>query len=324
MRRSDMQRGAEVLVRTCAGVRTSESVVIVTDPKCLPIAQAVEGASTEVGGETVILVSPPRQIDNQEPATPVAVAMQKSDVVFLPVSLSLSHTRACRRAVENGARVISMAAFTERMMHEGGLFADFHSRRPLCDHLAEQLTRANEVRLSNPAGTDLRLDLSGRNGNSHSCVLDGPGFTAVPNIEANIAPVEGTAQGTLVADGSIPYYGVGVLQQPVRFDIEDGFVQNISGGAQAAFLRDLLASQNDRFVYNVAQFALGLNPECKEFTGEMLNDEGVNGTIHIGIGTSANLGGETQAKTHFDAIIRTPSVWLDEVCVVEKGKVLSL
>ena len=41
---------------------------------------------------------------------------------------------------------------------------------------------------------------------------------------------------------------------------------------------------------------MGLNPECKDFTGEMLNDEGVNGTIHIGVGTSANLGGDVQAQ----------------------------
>ncbi len=54
----------------------------------------------------------------------------------------------------------------------------------------------------------------------------------------------------------------------------------------------------------------------------MLNDEGVNGTIHIGIGTSSNLGGTVQAKTHFDAIIRAPSVWLDDDLVIRDGEVL--
>jgi leucyl aminopeptidase (aminopeptidase T) len=125
----------------------------------------------------------------------------------------------------------------------------------------------------------------------------------------------------LVADGSIPYYGIGVLKEPVRFDIREGVVISIEGGGQAAFLCDLLASQDDPFVYNVAQFAIGLNPECREFTGEMLNDEGVNGTIHIGIGTSANLGGNVRAKTHFDAIIRSPSVWLDKSPIIQKGEI---
>ncbi len=75
-------------------------------------------------------------------------------------------------------------------------------------------------------------------------------------------------------------------------------------------------------MYNVAQFAIGLNPQSTEFTGEMLNDEGVNGTVHIGIGTSSNLGGTVQAKTHFDAIIRAPSVWMDDDPVIRDGEVL--
>ena len=153
-------------------------------------------------------------------------------------------------------------------------------------------------------------------------MLDGPGFSAVPNIEANTSPVEGTTQGVLVVDGSIPYYGIGVIEEPVVFSIKDGFVQTIQGGEQATFIRDLLAAQNDRYVYNIAQFAIGLNPACTGFTGEMLNDEGVNGTIHIGIGTSANLGGTVQAKTHFDAIICSPSVWMDREIIIEKGVVL--
>jgi leucyl aminopeptidase (aminopeptidase T) len=99
-------------------------------------------------------------------------------------------------------------------------------------------------------------------------------------------------------------------------------VRSIEGGNQAGFLRDLLARQNDKWVYNIAQFAIGLNPECREFTGEMLNDEGVNGTIHIGIGTSSSLGGVVQAKTHFDAIIRKPSVWLDSEEVIRDGEIL--
>ena len=145
----------------------------------------------------------------------------------------------------------------------------------------------------------------------------------MPNIEANTSPVEGTTEGVLVVDGSIPYYGVGIVDEPIRFDISGGFVRSIEGGAQATFLRDLLARQNDKWVYNIAQFAIGLNPECRDFTGEMLNDEGVNGTIHIGIGTSSSLGGVVQAKTHFDAIIREPTVWFDGEPIIHDGEVLA-
>ena len=306
-----MEKGAAVLVETCAGIQGDETVLIVTDELRKPIAQAVERAASALGAKVSLVMRTASKLDNREPEDTVADRMQEADVIFLVVTHALSHTRATRSALEGGAKVVSMSAFTERQMKEGGLFADFPARKPVCDSLATKLSQAAHVRVANPAGTTLEFSIEGRNGNSHCCLLHKPGFTAVPNIEANISPVEGTSRGLLVVDGSIPYYGIGVIREPIVCRIRDGFVIEIEGGEQAAFLNSLLARQRNRYVYNIAQFAIGLNPECRRFTGEMLNDEGVNGTIHIGIGTSANLGGTVQAKTHFDAIIQSPTVWLD-------------
>ncbi len=317
-----MEKGAKILVRDCAGVKNGEDVLIVTDEERLPIAQAVKKAAEEAGGGTSLVICPPRTIDNEEPAPPIGAAMSRAGVIIMPVTLALSHTKAVREAIDEGARVLSMTAFTEGMMRSGGLMADFRARKPLCDSLAERLTAARRVRVTNPAGTEVEFGLEGRGGNSHCCIVDSPGFSAVPNIEANTSPADGSAAGVLVCDGSVPYYGVGVIREPVTFLIEGGFVQKITGGEQARFLENLLSSQNDKWVYNVAQFAIGLNPECKDFTGEMLNDEGVNGTIHFGIGTSANLGGGIQAKTHFDVIIRNPSVWFDGKPIIEAGEIM--
>ena len=318
-----MKKGAEILVRTCADVQASEDVVVVTDVQCMPIAQAVAENAREVGAIVSIVIPPERSIDNEEPGSAVAAAILGADVVFLPITLAMAHTRAVREAIGAGARVLSMTAFTERMMLEGGLFTDFRARQPLCQGLAAMLTHGEHLRLTNPSGTDLSMSLVGVTGNSHACLLDGPGFSAVPNIEANCAPTQGTAEGVFVCDGSIPYYGVGTIRDPVTFRISDGFVTDISGGDQANFLKDLLARQEDPWVYNLAQFAFGLNPACTEFTGEMLNDEGVNGTVHIGIGTSANLGGQVTAKTHFDAITQAPTVWIDSEPVLSAGEILN-
>ena len=317
-----MKEGASILVRTCANVQATENAVIVTDPERMSIAEAVADEAREAGAVVSILIPPERSIDNEEPGPAVAAALSAADIVFLPVSLAMAHTRAVREAIGAGARVLSMTAFTERMIHEGGLFTDFHARQPLCRALAARLTAGERLRVTNPAGTDLSMSLAGVTGNSHACLLDGPGFSAVPNIEANCAPAQGTAEGVFVCDGSIPYYGVGPVRHPVTFHISKGFVTRIEGGDQADFLADLLAGQEDRWVYNLAQFAFGLNPACTEFTGEMLNDEGVNGTVHIGIGTSANLGGNVSAKTHFDAVARAPSVWIDEELVLREGAIL--
>ena len=302
-----MRAGARILVRTCANVQAGENAVIVTDPDRLSIARSLADEVEVAGGIPSILVAPPRAIDNAEPGALVAAALKAADVVFLPVTLAMAHTRAVRDAIGEGARVLSMTAFTEGMMREGGLFTDFAARRPTCAALALRLTDGSTLRVTNSAGTDLTVSLEGVTGNSHACLLDGPGFSAVPNIEANCSPAQVSGEGVFVCDGSIPYYGVGVVREPVMFRISEGFVTSIEGGEQAQFLDQLLDAQDDPWVYNVAQFAFGLNPDCTDFTGEMLNDEGVNGTVHIGIGTSANLGGAVSAKTHFDAICRAPT-----------------
>jgi len=316
-----MKRGAEILVRTCAAVVDGESVVVVTDEERMAIAVALTDEVESVGAIPSLMVPPSRSIDNEEPGPLVAAALLDADVVFLPVSLAMAHTRSVRQAIGAGARVLSMTAFTERMMREGGLFTDFAARRPTCLELARRLTEGSRLRLTTPAGTDLSMSLEGVTGNSHACLLDGPGFSAVPNIEANCAPTQNSAEGVFVCDGSIPYYGVGVIREPVTFRVEAGFVSSIEGGEQARLLDDLLAAQHDEGVYNLAQLAFGLNPDCVEFTGEMLNDEGINGTVHVGIGTSANLGGTISAKTHFDAICREPTVWIDDQVVVRNGTV---
>jgi leucyl aminopeptidase (aminopeptidase T) len=317
----ELKAGASILVGRCASAQEGESVVVVCDAEMRTIGDAVRDTAGAVGAEATLVVPPPRTIDNEEPAASVAAAILGADVVFLSVALALAHTRAVREAIASGARVVSMTAFTERMMREGGLFTDFVARRPLCQAMARRLAEGTRLRVANPAGTDVSMSLEGSPGNSHACIVEEPGFTAVPNIEANTAPAQGSAEGTFVVDGSIPYYGVGVVREPVTLRMAEGFVTAIEGGDQARFLAELLAAQDDPWVYNVAQFAFGLNPDCRDFTGEMLNDEGVNGTVHVGVGTSANLGGTVSAKTHFDAIIRKPTVWIDDEVVVEDGEV---
>jgi leucyl aminopeptidase (aminopeptidase T) len=316
-----MAKGARILTEQCASIKTGETVLVVTDYMKVGIAEMIASAARELDAEVIMAVIAPTPIDGTEPPRAVGEAMKAVDCVIMPVTKSLAHTDAARKAIqEGGARVISMTAFIEEQLMGGGLFADFRKQKPVCDRMARLLGEAKMVHVTTRAGMDLRFSVEDRPGNSHCCIVDSPGFTAVPNIEANISPVEGTAQGIILGDGSIPYYDIGVIEEPIAFTVKQGFVTDITGGHQADFIRRLLAAQKDRFVYNIAQFAVGLNPMCTELSGVMLNDEGVFGTIHIGIGTSSNLGGDTKAATHFDVIVRKPTVTLDDKIVLETGE----
>jgi leucyl aminopeptidase (aminopeptidase T) len=317
-----MLKGAKTLVDTCAKVLPGEKVLIVTDYAKYRIAGVLASVMMERRIEPVISVMSPRELDGQEPPGLIVKTMSEADVIFLPVSVSISHSSAVKAALANGARVIAMSAFTEEQMYKGGIEADFVKQKPLCDRFAAYFTESDEVIVRSAAGTDFKASIKGREGNSHSGIADKPGlFTAVVNIEANVSPVENTSQGTIVVDGSIPNFGIGVVGTPVVLRIEKGFITKIDGGREARFLRDLLHRMDDPTVYNIAQIAVGLNPECRMLSGVMTNDHGAFGRVHFGIGTSTQLGGKVKAPIHFDVVLDSPTLEFDGEVVIEDGEV---
>ena len=312
--------GARKIVDICASVQKNESVVVITDFATSDVAEAIAAAALERTPDVVVVAMPPRAIDGQEPPSTVAAAAAGADVIFTPVQQSVTHTHAVRNALTSGARGIMLTAFNAGMLSRGGIEADFEAIRPLCLRVGELLGECDEVHLTAPGGTDLRVSLAGRPANAHSGIVRGAGeLSTVPNVETSGSPVEGSAQGVIVSDASIPYYSIGLLEQPIRFEVTDGFVTKIEGGSQADFLADLLARQGDRNVYNIAQVSFGLNPHCP-MEGVMLHDEGVYGTAHIGIGTSVLLGGEVKTLTHFDALMWKPTLSLDGEVVLRGGE----
>lgn len=312
--------GASIVVETCAGVRPDEDVIVVTDWRVDDVAERVAAAAQERGANVTMTSMDPREYDGNEPPATVAAAMKEADVIITPVYRSITHSSAIAEAKETGARVISLVKFTEEQLIEGGLYADFEEMKPHCEEMADKFTEADEARVTSPQGTDLTVGLEGRDGNSHPGIAhDSGSFTALVHIEANISPVEGTTEGTAVFDGAIPNLDIGVLDEPVEMEIEEGSVVDVSGGPAARKIESVWAEHDDPAVYNIAQLAVGMNPECEEFNEFFSNNHGRYGNVHLGIGTSSNLGGTTRAPVHFDAMMAEPTLELDGETVVEDG-----
>ncbi|MFC7399886.1 aminopeptidase [Chelatococcus sp. GCM10030263] len=320
-----MMAGAHKIVRVCAGLKPDERVLIVTDPERYRVASALAAAVRDVGPEPLVVVQKPNEYDGQEPH-PLARDLMlsgKIDVMFMPVTRSISHSRAVHEALDEGVRVLSLPKFEEEQLYRGGIHADFDAQKPQCDEMARRFGAARTARLTTPAGTDLSFDLAGRPGNSHPCIAREPGkFTALINIEANVAPIEGTTEGTLIVDGSISNFDIGPISQPIEMKVERGRVVSIRGGSQGHRLRTILEKIGDEGAYDIAQLAVGLNPECTGFNGWFSNEHGVYGSCHIGIGTSENLGGSSRAPVHYDVMMSSPTLTFDGEDVVRDGKVL--
>lgn len=321
MRNIEMARGADTVVNCCAGVKKGERAVIVAEASKMSIAECIAEAVCAAGAEPVIISMLPRERDGQEPPACIAAAMKAAEVFFCVVGRSITHTNAVKNATLAGARGLVLTHFTEDMMVHGGMEADFPAIAPVCRGLASSLAGAREIHLTTPCGTDLVYCAKDRRGNALYGVVEPGQFSTVPTIEANVSPVEGSANGTIVANASIPYLGIGVLDEPVVCRVENGFIVSIEGGKQAAVLKNDLASRNDPNVYNVAEMGVGLNPKCR-FCGFMLEDEGVLGSVHIGIGTSITLGGTVKAACHYDLIMTGATVVADGKTLLEGGRVL--
>ena len=315
-----MMKGSSKLVNVLAQVKKNEQVLIVTDYDTLSIARSLATACIQAEAEPTLMIMRPREAHGLEPPEMVAAAMTKADMVFQPVSKSIAHTSATKKAREAGARVIVLPEYTEEMLISGGLEADFEAQKPLCEKMRDYLTNARTARVTTPSGTNIAMSLDGRPGRALTGMArERGGYSSPPNIEASIAPVEGTAEGVIVVDASIS--SIGLLSSPVTVLVREGLAKEITGGMEAQTLKGILESANDPRVYNVGELGIGLNPKAK-LCGLMLEDEGAFGSVHIALGSNADFGGKTKAARHIDLIISKSTLLLDDKPVLQDGQVV--
>lgn len=315
-----MMKGAKKLVEVCGKVQPGEKVLIVSDFEKVSIAQAIAAAAHQRDAEVVISLMPPRKMHNEPLPEIVAQAMRKADIIFAPTSWSIAHTDARIEATKAGVRIINMPSYQEETLISGGIDLDFEKQAPLVEKVAMILTEAKVARVVTPLGTDINLGIEGRSGAALTGLSHKPGvFCTPPDVEARVTPVEGTSEGVIMVDGSIPVPEIGVITQPIKVTVRGGNAVKIEGGKQAQLFSDILAKANDPGAYNIAELGIGLNPMAK-IIGVMVEDEGSLGTVHIAVGTSAAFGGKVKTQLHLDMMIRQPTVELDGKVILDKGK----
>jgi leucyl aminopeptidase (aminopeptidase T) len=312
-------RGALRLLRNCAHVKPGEEVLIVTDSATdAAIAKTIMAAATRLGIEACTITMKPRALPGEEPPEPVVAAMLSSDVIIAPISRSLYHTNARTKACRRGARLMSMPGATMSVLASDAMLVDFAKQERVLKKFVEMLTRAKHITLTNPSGTDLELSVSQRRGHGVSGMCRRPGeVTGVPDIEAYIAPVEGSTNGTIVVDGSTSI--TGVAKQPITIDIERGIATRISGGSQARTILRTLRKARTRAAFRVGEFAVGLNPLAR-IRGALIEDEGVLGTAHVALGDNTRLGGKNKAPVHIDFVLRRAHVEFDGKTVLDEKR----
>ena len=309
---------AQIAVRDCMGTKPGERVLIVTDEPLRTIGYALWKASKDLGAEVMLVEMLPRKTNGEEPPREVAELMKMVDVVLCPTSKSLTHTDSRRAASEKGVRVATLPGVNEEIMVRC-MNADYNKIAERTFLLCDELEKTSVVRVTAPAGTNVTLPIKGRKAHASSGLFREKGLWGnLPTGEAYLAPVEGESQGVVVVDGSMA--GVGMITRPITIVVKDGYATDITGGAEAKRLIELL-EPHGKDARTVAEFGIGTNDKAI-LTGLIIEDEKVMGTIHIAFGDNKSMGGSVRVASHLDGLVKKPTVWFDDRKIMESGKLL--
>jgi leucyl aminopeptidase (aminopeptidase T) len=164
------------------------------------------------------------------------------------------------------------------------------------------------------------MRLEGRSAVSNTGMVTHPGArSGVPTIEAYIAPVEGTAEGIAVIDGSIG--ALGLVAAPVTITFAGGRAVTFGGGAEAQALRGFVERAGGAGASMLAELGIGLNPQAR-VVGRIIEDEGTYGTCHIALGSNVHFGGRLDVPFHLDMVMWRPDIRVDGRVLMEGGRLV--
>ena len=145
-------------------------------------------------------------------------------------------------------------------------------------------------------GTDLSLSVAGRTW------INSDGRRNMPSGEIFTGPVEDSAQGRLRC--SFPVCRGGRELVGIALELADGRVVSARADEGEAYLLSML--DLDPGARRLGELGIGLNAGIDRFTGSILYDEKIGGTVHLALGQSyPETGGTNASALHWDLIVDT-------------------
>lgn len=301
------------------GVKKKERVLIIVDKNKRRLGKIFFNIGTKLTDDINLIEIPIGKVNGEEPPSDVAEKMLEYDVELLITTKSLTHTKARKNACKKGARIASLPDVTEDMLKRA-LNVDYKKMHKRIAKISDLLDKGNVVKISTKLGTNFSFSIKGRkaHGRTSGIFIEKGRYGNLPDGESFIAPVEGSAEGIFIIDGSIG--GIGKVDNPIRIFVEGGYVREIIGGKAAKKLMEQLdnVGMEGR---NIAEFGIGANDKAI-ITGNMLEDEKVMGTCHIALGNNSGFGGKIEVPLHIDGLIKKPTVYIDDLMIMKEGRLI--
>ncbi|MCW4044575.1 MAG: aminopeptidase [Candidatus Bathyarchaeota archaeon] len=314
----DAAEAARNALECVLDAKKGESLVIFSDEAKKGVGEAFEKGAQELKlqAKLVLLSSEPRVFRKEIPQQLVKFLTAQRPNIYINLLRGLSEETPFRIKLiqmetrDKKTRLGHCPGVTEDMLTKGALALTVNEHlqmQTLAERLIRKLQTAAKVRITNPAGTEISLNVKER-----------PFFTDakfnwklmkwlnLPTGEVMVAPVENSLEGKLVCDMAIG--GISPIRSPVTIVAKDGKVQNVSS-ANAGVLRKVrLSLGTDEMASVVGEFAFGVNAKAR-FVEEFLESEKILGTVHIAFGNNSDMPkGKNNSANHMDFLLAKPTV----------------
>ena len=320
--------GARNAVVTCLNVRQGEKAVLIFDRESQTIAHHFQQQLERAGAQWnafLLEAEAPRPLTHMPESILTALATANVSIFAaraLPGELT-ARMEMMQVVNHHGIRHAHMVNISEKIMRQG-MQADFREIDALSTALWKRLQGVKTIRVTTPAGTDLRVQLSPQlRWVKTSGIISPQKWGNLPGGEVFTSPAK--VDGRLVVDGVVGDYlceKYGILSHtPLILDIKNSRIQHIQSVHEDLAQEFATYVTTDENSNRVGEFAFGTNLAVTELIGEILQDEKRPG-IHVAFGHpyGEHTGQSWTSRTHIDCVIQEASVWLDEVKIMTAGK----
>lgn len=304
-----MMEAAQKALTQVLSVKKGDRLLIVTDDSRLRIANAFQSASKRLEAKARVYVLPkgkrplkaiPKDLLKVISDIDVAVTVFEGRAEETPFRIAL-----IKKIMTVANRLGHGPGITEDMMLEGPMNVDYSEMLARAKMLMSAFDNASSVHITAPAGTDIKLNISGRKFETDVVINEGR-WGNLPSGEIWCAPVETEGDGVIVCDGSIGDFGK--VEKPIKIFVKGGAIKDIICRDDELLKRLKKALSVDREAQVVGELGIGLNPGAR-LTGNLLEDEKAGKTAHIAFGNNEDMpGGQNRSKTHRDFLFNLPTI----------------
>ena len=310
-----------------------ESIFIVCDDEKMEVGKAFADGALELGLWTRMMVlQTTRKPRIEVPARLLEVFTRQKPDLYVNLVRGIREETPFRISIVKmetryrKSRLGHCPGVTIDMLTEGALALtpqEHKNMQSQAERLIQALNGTIEVKIRNPAGTNLTLSTETREFFTDT-KLDWKSmkWMNLPTGEVIVAPVEDSLNGKLVCDMAIG--GMGKLKTPVEVVAKNGKAEKLLSKDKDILRRVKETFETDDWSDIVGEFAFGINSKAR-FVKEFLEAEKILGTIHVAFGANTDMpGGKNPSKNHMDLLISKPTVKVTKkdrrvITILEKG-----